>query len=785
MLFSRPNPSPVELACEWRWTPRPHPGRRSEELLRFREKLAASLRVGHGLGAAFDLRFRSGNGPSLALACRSFAAARWVTRVLAPVYVGSRWIRRPAQGLPIGTGAGLFGRRVRSWPEPLREIEDGPPAAENLLLALSGIPPGVFVRWEFVPWPSSRSCSLDTWTTDLIPTSSHPPPPSHARSRSMGSGEPRTRLPVPLFWEAQLEVGVLSKASSGNDLTSARTAIEAALRSNHGNGVRLSSASWGVRWRKPRFVVSEAELACLLPGIDGPSEVGEPTLAAEPTMILALGRSLAGRVVGPPVEPTQGRHLAILGETGMGKSSALVAIARKAATLGGLVLFDPLGETARSFRAALSPEELRRLLWISPDGPPCGINALEGAHGLGSDPVLADRRLNDLVHALRRVRSGRYADSSFWGPRLEEMLGRALLAAAAISGGTLVDAHTLLATGGRTRQVVPPEAQDDVRSLAERIRERPDDADGARRLLYEVVRSPVLKTLLCERSPVLHPRDLVDEGRIAVISGDASNVGETAARYLLAVYLALLWSELLGRATCTKTFVLLDECQWFSHESLAEMLRLARRKNVHVVLATQTVRSLPEAVADAVWTNVSDFLAFRGSPEEARELARAAQGVSGEEVLALPRGQALLLLGKGSEVHWLRTTGRPPAPDSEAPPRSIAAPQLPAPSLGVPPRPRPPLAVDDALRALRDRARALAPGTRLRVDLAELRDLGADGDRTVRAVGARLGRAGALLATEHAEGRTTWVIEPEKIPLPENGSVRPSAPGATEVPQPS
>ena len=176
-------------------------------------------------------------------------------------------------------------------------------------------------------------------------------------------------------------------------------------------------------------------------------------------------------------------------------------------------------------------------------------------------------------------------------------------------------------------------------------------AEGARRLLYEVVRTSVLQRMLCDRSPTLHARDLVAPGRIAVISGDASRVGETVARYLLAVYLALVWSELLARPSHSKTFVVLDESQWFSHESLAEMLRLARRRNVHVVLATQTVGSLPEAVADAVWTNVSDFVAFRGSPEEARELSRATHALSVEEILSLPRGHAAGSYS-GRETAW-------------------------------------------------------------------------------------------------------------------------------------
>ncbi|MGA8711378.1 MAG: DUF87 domain-containing protein [Thermoplasmata archaeon] len=489
-------------------------------------------------------------------------------------------------------------------------------------------------------------------------------------------------------------------------------------------------------------------------------------------------------MIGPPVEPGQGRHLAVLGETGMGKSSTLVAVARKASTLGGVILFDPLGETACSFVSALSTNDRSRLLEISPQAAASAINALEGIGGPEGDAVLSDRRLNDLVHALRRVRSGRYVDSSYWGPRLEEMLTRALRAAAAFPNGTLADAHTLLATGGRSRQVVPPSAQDDVREQSERIRQRPDDAEGARRLLYEVVRSPVLLRLLCERTPALHARDLVAPGRIVVISGNASAVGESVARYLLSVYLALVWSELLARPSLAKTFVVLDESQWFSHESLAEMLRLARRRNVHVVLATQTIGSLPESVAEAVWTNVSDFVAFRGSPEEARELSRATPGVSVEEMLALPRGHAAVLLGKGGSVDWLRTTGRPPA--SVVPITSL----VPAPSVhdaqaARPPDRAPSASVGSVLTWIAERSRGMASGELLRVELDELRRSVDPGGRTIREVGSKLGRVGALLASERSAAGPVWVLDPKRIPLETEPSRTADTSAGAEAPKPS
>ncbi|MGA7476270.1 MAG: DUF87 domain-containing protein [Thermoplasmata archaeon] len=663
---------------------------------------------------------------------------------------------------------------------------DGPSAIDSLALAMSGVVPGVSVRWGFHPCPATWSRPRVLVGAERIPPPAEGRRPGDRTPRARNPEAPITTRPFPLFWRASVSVALLGReAGELVSVERVRPAIEVALRSGRANGIRFPRDRLRLPWLSRWLLLSEDELACVLPSLDG----GGATLEGrevEGLPILPLGRSTTGRVVGPPVETDQGRHLAVLGETGMGKSSTLVAVARKASTLGGVVLFDPIGETARSFLSGLSTDERSRLVSVSPHGPASGINALEGIGGSETDPVLSDRRLNDIVHALRRVRSGRYADSSYWGPRLEEMLTRAVRAAASFPSGTLADAHTLLATGGRTRQVVPPEAQQEVRELADRVRERPEDAEGARRLLYEVVRSPVLHRMLCERNPVLHARELVETGRIAVISGDASAVGESVARYLLAVYLALVWSELLARTSNPKTFVVLDESQWFSHESLAEMLRLARRRNVHVVLATQTVGSLPEAVADAVWTNVSDFIAFRGSPEEARELSRATRGLSVEELLALPRGQAAVLLGKGNSVDWVRTAGRPTGPDPYSRDEE-EAPLDPAPRTGRtgPPAESSTATVQQVLSWILGRAQALPAGEPLRIELSELRRLVDPDGRAIREAGARLGRAGALVSGVRSAGGSVWVLDPAKIPaVTEETPPSPSSEGS-HGPQPS
>ncbi|MGB7124882.1 MAG: DUF87 domain-containing protein [Thermoplasmata archaeon] len=738
---------------------------RGDDAAAFRARLTAAVRAGHAVGASFRLTVESGADPILWLEALDPSTARWATRAFTSAYGRHQWqpahdpeasSLRPAEWMAV---------RSRDWPEPFRSATDAVATVDAVVLALGAVARGVRCQWRFVPAAVTHRgwWEFDEPPFDPIPRRGTAAPMGIGRPRPVPPDDPRER---PLFWNVSCSVHAAPRLEGP-----AVRALESATRSSRGSGLRFRRRRWWQGSGGPRFHLTEAELVLALPtaccpatGVPGAAGGGSPPM-------LPLGRSERGRVIGPTLEPDQGRHLAVLGETGMGKSSLLRALARRVVDRSGLILFDPLGETARSVRDALPLASRDRLVWIEP-GADAGLNALEG---IGppevSGSARGERLLNDLVHALRRVRSGRYVDSSFWGPRLEEMLTRALRAAAAFPAGTLVDAHLLLASGGRGFRVVPPEATVAVRELGDRIRSRPEDAEGARRLLYEVVRSPTLVRMVCRPQPSFRASDLVAPGKVVLVAGNAAEVGESTARYLLSVYLALVWSQLLARPRGPKTFVVLDEAQWFVHESLSEMLRLGRRQNVHVVLATQAIASLPEAVAEAVWTNVADFVAFRGSPEEAREFSRVARGVPTEAILSLPRGEAAVLLGKGNVVEWVRVARpvdsetRRTTVDGQAEPgttpetarRTVAHRSA---AVEVP-RPRDPVEV--VLFEVRERVRAAGTRELVRVSLSELRRASDPTDRGIRAAGGLLGRSGALVRTVRDRQGTFWWIDPDRI----------------------
>ncbi|MGA8303318.1 MAG: DUF87 domain-containing protein [Thermoplasmata archaeon] len=727
--------------------------------------------------AAFRLVAESGPTATLALIPTDPSSYRWCARALTTAYERHEWRWSTATGNLRSDVECWDARRSRPLPEPFRTPNDGVATFDAVVLTFAALPPGARLEWAFRPLRLSHPAYWE------VARPSAELPPRRTLPGAAGTPSRPTNLEegreYPIVWEARVRLAVKSRVGDPTFGRSVARAIESATRGARGNGLRLTPRRWWANLSGNGFPLTEPELVLTLPSPSCPVPSGStPRLGRRPA-ILPLGRTSAGRVIGPSLEPAQGRHLAILGETGMGKSSLLVAICRRVTDASGLIFFDPLGDTAHAIRDELPPKLASRTTWVDPHAA-SGLNALEGI-GPGSPPAAAgrERRLNDLVHSLRRVRSGRYADSGYWGPRLEEMLTRALAAAAAIPGGTLEDAHRLLAAGGRGYRTVSPEAAEAVRELSDRIRSRPEDAEGARRLLYEVTRSPILVRMLCEREPSSFARELVAPHRIVLIAGDAAAVGESTARYLLSVYLALVWAELLARPGIPKTFVVLDEAQWFVHESLAEMLRLGRRRNVHVVLATQAIASLPELVAEAVWTNVADFVTFRGSPDEARDFSRMARGVPSESILSLPRGEAAVLLGKGNSVDWIHSARIPGVRPEET--ELIGRPRL-SESRGAgdataereeEPEPppvgddEPPVDTQSVLRAIAQRADRARPASLVRISLVALRREVDPSGRAVRAAGTILGRSGAIVRTGRDESGPYWWVDPQRLPVVE------------------
>ncbi|MFZ0831299.1 MAG: DUF87 domain-containing protein [Thermoplasmata archaeon] len=748
-----------------------------EELRLFTGRLRRALRGAHGLGIPIHLQWSSDPMELVSVTVPGGIGARWMQFGLSTAYELGQWQNSAGPGLPIGAWAGLGIYTSGSAELPFPAPFDESPWCEVVLAELSTARAGVSIDWDLRP--------------DSGPPVHEPPP-----ARSSGTPLPDTRmrsLPERALQDRQdarrtglrwrVDGRVRSAAGLVGRDASARVArlLEIASHLDGGNRFVCRPLLSPVSRLRPGSVLTEAELVGLFPppssnmfscrGVDSPGR-GR----------LWLGRDLSATSVGLPVDPGQGRHLLILGETGMGKSSLVVRLAWQAARWGSVILFDPIGDTARDFLTGLSGARSTDVSWVSPAFPGLSVNVLREIASSGEgNPARRDRLLADVVASLRRVRAGRYAESSFWGPRLEEMLFQALRAASYWPGASLALAERLLTPGGFSFRSVPGTAREAVSEVRRRIDNTPQDGDGARRLLSEITRSEVLREMLDSEVPSWSVSSAVLSHRTTVISGDAPQVGESVSRFLLAIILALVWNAVLGRRESPKTFLILDEAQWYAHDSVAEMLRLGRRFNLHVWAATQSLGSFPESVRDAFMTNSADLVLFRGDPDDARQVGRWVPHLAPERVMRLAKGEAAVLIDKGTETHWIhlrapivrggdparfapRIVARTPEARSEG---AIAPLNVNSEPPGTSAECPPPLETTPFLAALRELVQSGGDRSELTVRLADLRSRWSSdpdaADRWVRSGGRFLSTSGALLRTGRDGEGSFWVVSRDRL----------------------
>ncbi len=788
---------PAVAETQWRgFQFRPIPGPVSGDATRdFVGRLRRVLRAAHGLALPLRLKWFSGLPGGVELSVSPPVGVRWAHFGFSSAYEPGQWQATEGRG-----------REVEGTPEfavslgnegklPLPSGEEDAPWCDAVLRELSTIRSGVEVEWIFRPDPEVPGRSEGEW-------SASEPKPEGPRNLTFTERDLNDRQEarrIGLRWRVQGRI--LSDGNLENREAARRVAhlIEVMSHLDGGNRFACRPIRYARFRTEPYAAVTEAELVGLFPLPSTTAEIISPLRSAGESR-LWVGRDPRGSCIGLPFDAVQGRHLLILGETGMGKSSLLVRLAWQAARWGSVMLFDPIGDTAREFLAGLPDSRAPDVSWVSPSTPALTLSLLaEVASGGGQNSARRERLLGDIVAALRRVRSGRYAESVYWGPRLEEMLFQAIRATSHWPGASLAVAEQLLTPEGFSSRVVPETAREAVGDLRRRIERAPQDGDGARRLLSEITRSEILREMLDATSPTWSVDAAMRPGRMTVISGDAPQVGESVARYLLAVVLALSWNAVLGREPPSKTFLILDEAQWYAHDSVAEMLRLGRRFNLHVWAVTQSLRSLPEDVRDAATTNSADVVLFRGDPSDARDVARWVPSLAPERILSMPRGEAALLVDKGSRTHWVHVfpprkgTGDPnrfrailPVNEPVEPSREEGNPLVGSPATGDaltrPVRSTAPAPFFDALRDLLSRADTRPEFT---VHLSEFRsrwpDTPALADRWVRSGGRLLSLNGALVRTGKDDAGSFWVLSRERLTIILRSAPGPSSNGSSEV----
>jgi hypothetical protein len=436
-----------------------------------------------------------------------------------------------------------------------------------------------------------------------------------------------------------------------------------------GRGFLLSCEELATLWhpatatvRAPAMQFTESRE--LEPPVDLPSATHEPDVAVLGRVKFRSRRETFG------IRPDdRRRHLAIIGKTGMGKTTLLEKLMETDIRAGrGLALIDPHGDLAETIIDAVPSQRTNEVVFFDAGDRdyPLSYNVLSCKE--------ADQRglvASAVVSAFKKL----YGDS--WGPRLEHIFRNALLALLEVPGTSLLSLQRLLSDTEYRKDVTGRVHDPVVRTFWEKEfatwkpQYRAEAVAPIQNKIGQFLSMPILRAIVGQSKSSLDLRRVMDEGQILIVNLSKGRIGEDGSTLLGSLLVSGIQLAAMSRANVPekqrRDFALyVDEFQNFATDSFATILSEARKYRLSLTLANQYLAQMEEATLEAVFGNVGSLLVFQVGARDAEALAEQLGGdATPQDLMALPRYRAyarLLVDGMPSRPFSMETLP-PPAYD--------------------------------------------------------------------------------------------------------------------------
>ena len=319
------------------------------------------------------------------------------------------------------------------------------------------------------------------------------------------------------------------------------------------------------------------------------------------------------------------RHIYVVGQTGMGKSTLLLNMLVQDIQRGkGVALIDPHGDLAEQLLDYVPQRRMTDVIYINPADTeyPVGINLFDSNETAGRHLIASH-----LVDIFKKI----WADS--WGPRLEYILRNTILALLECGGHTLLSIPRLLIDPG-FRSMVLSKVQDPVVRTFWQVEYelypkvfRTETISPIQNKVGQFLSVPVMRNILGQANNKVNFRSAMDSGRILIVNLSKGRLGEDNTSLLGSLIVSKLFLTAMSRSDTSPTdrkpfTVYIDEFQSFASDNFAQTLSEMRKFGLNLVLAHQYLAQLPLQLRSAVFGNVGTAIAFRIGAEDGEYLER-------------------------------------------------------------------------------------------------------------------------------------------------------------------
>lgn len=320
----------------------------------------------------------------------------------------------------------------------------------------------------------------------------------------------------------------------------------------------------------------------------------------------------------------RGRHLYILGQTGVGKSGMLELLTiSDIASPYGFAVIDPHGDYALSVLRRIPQSRIQDVIYFNPADVdfPIAFNPMEV-----NDPKLRTHTASELIGVLKRMFES-------WGPRLEYILRYSLLALLEYPNATMLDITRILTDKKFRLKVLDHVTDPVVRNFWTVEFASWNDkfaAEAVAPVLNKVgafTANPVVRNIIGQPKSSFNIRQIMDDRKILIVNLNRGLVGEDNAALLGALLVTKVQLAAMSRGDMpveqrVPFYLYVDEFQNFATDSFATILSEARKYALNLTVANQYIAQMTPEVKDAVFGNVGSMIAFRMGADDARSMQR-------------------------------------------------------------------------------------------------------------------------------------------------------------------
>lgn len=342
------------------------------------------------------------------------------------------------------------------------------------------------------------------------------------------------------------------------------------------------------------------------------------------------------------------RHLALLGKTGMGKTTLLRQLVRSDLRAGqGLALIDPHGDLVEELLGAVPTHRTNDIvLFDAADAHhPLSLNLLDCPR-----PDQRPLAVSGILSAFKKL------FGEFFGPRMEYLFRNALLALIDYPEATLLSVQRFLIDGRFRQQVLAHATDPGVRAFWEieyarmPARLQAEAISPIQNKVGQFTLMPQLRHILGQPKSTLNVRRIMDGGQVLLVNLSKGRLGEDAAALLGALLISQVQLAALGRADRPEAerrdfFLYVDEFQNFATDAFGTILSEARKYRLGLIVANQYLAQLSESTLHALFGNVGSLVCFQAGAKDAELLAeQLGEELTPQDLMRLPRFQAYVRL---------------------------------------------------------------------------------------------------------------------------------------------